>query len=184
MPRMVYSSETAAAFDMPLCAIDEISRHRDKTLSFLAVQVISLFTSCYQFSDMAKRRLHSTQLWRAGVQRQTVLTTQRMYIYIRMRRCGVYGLAIHYKKIARILREKIVGISSEYRYSDDIPTKQVVENNSSEFLLSSEIPRNFPTEFRGNKLPRKFRGSLVCRKCPWNIPRENFVGIFPRTFID
>ncbi|KAF2598062.1 hypothetical protein F2Q68_00008508 [Brassica cretica] len=90
----------------------------------------------------------------------------------------------HYKKTARILREKIVGISSEYRYSDDIPTKQVVGNNSSEFLLSSEIPRNFPTEFRGNKLPRKFRGPLVCRKCPRNIPRANFVGIFPRTFID
>ncbi|KAF3520331.1 hypothetical protein DY000_02059317 [Brassica cretica] len=65
-----------------------------------------------------------------------------------------------------------------------MPTKQVVGNNSSEFLLSSEIPRNFPTEFRGNKLPRKFRGPLVCRKCPRNIPRENFVGIFPRTFID
>nr|VDD31266.1 unnamed protein product [Brassica oleracea] len=48
----------------------------------------------------------------------------------------------------------------------------------------TEIPRNFPTEFRGNKLPRKFRGSLVCQKCPRNIPRENFVGIFPRTFID
>ncbi|KAF2562208.1 hypothetical protein F2Q70_00016285 [Brassica cretica] len=85
---------------------------------------------------------------------------------------------------ARILREKIVGISSEYRYSDDIPTKQVVGNNSSEFLLSSEIPRNFPTEFRGNKFPRKFRGPFVCRKCPRNIPRENIVGIFPRTFID
>ncbi|KAF2613586.1 hypothetical protein F2Q70_00012784, partial [Brassica cretica] len=90
----------------------------------------------------------------------------------------------HYKKTAKILREKIVGISSEYRYSDDIPTKQVVGNNSSEFLLSSEIPRNFPTEFRGNKFPRKFRGPLFCRKCPGNIPRENFVGIFPRTFID
>ncbi|KAF3590270.1 hypothetical protein DY000_02027019 [Brassica cretica] len=90
----------------------------------------------------------------------------------------------HYKKTARILREKIVGISSEYRYSDDIPTKQVVGNNSSEFLLSSEIPRNFPTEFRGNKFPRKFRGPFVCRKCPRNIPRENIVGIFPRTFID
>ncbi|KAF3531051.1 hypothetical protein DY000_02044073 [Brassica cretica] len=72
---------------------------------------------------------------------------------------------VHYKKTARILREKIVGISSEYRYSDDIPTKQVVGNNSSEFLLSSEIPRNFPTEFRGNKLPRK----------------PNFV--FPRNFL-
>ncbi|KAF2565768.1 hypothetical protein F2Q68_00028062 [Brassica cretica] len=93
-------------------------------------------------------------------------------------------MAIHYKKTARILREKIVGISSEYRYSDDIPTKQVVGNNSSEFLLSSEIPRNFPTEFRGNKFPRKFRGPFVCRKCPQNIPRENIVGIFPRTFID
>ena len=90
----------------------------------------------------------------------------------------------HYKKTAKILREKIVGISSEYRYSDDVPTKQVVGNNSSEFLLSSEIPRNFPTEFRGNKFPRKFRGPLFCRKCPRNIPRENFVGIFPRTFID
>ena len=90
----------------------------------------------------------------------------------------------HYKKTSKILREKIVGISSEYRYSDDIPTKQVVGNNSSEFLLSSEIPRNFPTEFRGNKFPRKFRGPLFCRKCPRNIPRENFVGIFPRTFID
>ncbi|KAF3594944.1 hypothetical protein DY000_02024245 [Brassica cretica] len=78
----------------------------------------------------------------------------------------------HYKKTARILREKIVGISSEYRYSDDILTKQVVGNNSSEFLLSSEIPRNFPTEFRGNKLPRKFRGPLVCRKCPRNIPTD------------
>ncbi|KAF3534579.1 hypothetical protein DY000_02036930 [Brassica cretica] len=93
-------------------------------------------------------------------------------------------LFTHYKKTARILREKIVGISSEYRYSDDIPTKQVVGNNSSEFLLSSEIPRNFPTEFRGNKFPRKFRGPFVCRKCPRNIPRENIVGIFPRTFID
>ena len=93
-------------------------------------------------------------------------------------------LDTHYKKTTKILREKIVGISSEYRYSDDIPTKQVVGNNSSEFLLSSEIPRNFPTEFRGNKIPRKFRGSLVCQKCPRNIPRENFVGIFPRTFID
>ncbi|KAF3602495.1 hypothetical protein F2Q69_00035474 [Brassica cretica] len=93
-------------------------------------------------------------------------------------------LAEHYKKTAKILREKIVGISSEYRYSDDIPTKQVVGNNSSEFLLSSEIPRNFPTEFRGNKFPRKFRGPLFCRKCPRNIPRENYVGIFPRTFID
>ncbi|KAF3544107.1 hypothetical protein DY000_02009803 [Brassica cretica] len=92
--------------------------------------------------------------------------------------------SLHYKKTARILREKIVGISSEYRYSDDIPTKQVVGNNSSEFLLSSEIPRNFPTEFRGNKFPRKFRGPFVCRKCPQNIPRENIVGIFPRTFID
>ncbi|KAF3546368.1 hypothetical protein DY000_02002853 [Brassica cretica] len=71
----------------------------------------------------------------------------------------------HYKKTARILREKIVGISSEYRYSDDIPTKQVVGNNSSEFLLSSEIPRNFPTEFRGTKFPRK----------------PNFV--FPRNFL-
>ena len=91
---------------------------------------------------------------------------------------------MHYKKTTRILREKIVGISSEYRYSDDIPTKQVLGNNSSEFLLSSEIPRNFPTEFRGNKFPRKFRGSLVCRKSPRNIPRENFVGIFPRKFID
>ncbi|KAF3589378.1 hypothetical protein F2Q69_00028660 [Brassica cretica] len=90
----------------------------------------------------------------------------------------------HYKKTAKILREKIVGISSEYRYSDDIPTKQVVGNNSSEFLLSSEIRRKFPTEFRGNKFPRKFRGPLFCRKCPRNIPRENFVGIFPRTFID
>nr|ACG60687.1 transposon related predicted protein [Brassica oleracea var. alboglabra] len=77
----------------------------------------------------------------------------------------------HYKKTSRILREKIVGISSEYRYSDAIPTKYVVGNNSSEFLFSSEIPRNFPTEFRGNKFPRKFRGSLVCRKSPRNIPR-------------
>ncbi|WZZ32629.1 hypothetical protein YC2023_016030 [Brassica napus] len=101
-------------------------------------------------------------------------------------RIYVIGFTImrYYKKTTRILREKIVGISSEYRYSDDIPTKQVVGNNSSEFLLSSEIPRNFPTEFRGNKLPRKFRGSLVCRKGPRNIPRENFVGILPRTFID
>ncbi|KAF3552972.1 hypothetical protein F2Q69_00014920 [Brassica cretica] len=90
----------------------------------------------------------------------------------------------HYKKTARILREKIVRISSEQRYSDDIPTKQVLGNNSSEFLLSSEIPRNFPTEFRRNKFPRKFRGSLVYRKSPRNIPRENFVGIFPRNFID
>ncbi|KAF2602905.1 hypothetical protein F2Q70_00026960 [Brassica cretica] len=95
-----------------------------------------------------------------------------------------HALGSYDEKTARILREKIVGISSEYRYSDDIPTKQVVGNNSSEFLLSSEIPRNFPTEFRGNKFPRKFRGPFVCRKCPRNIPRENIVGIFPRTFID
>ncbi|KAF3525780.1 hypothetical protein F2Q69_00046259 [Brassica cretica] len=47
-------------------------------------------------------------------------------------------------------RRNFVGISSEYRYSDDIPTKHVVGNNSSEFIFSSEIPRNFPSEFRGN----------------------------------
>ncbi|KAF3598919.1 hypothetical protein F2Q69_00038721 [Brassica cretica] len=55
-------------------------------------------------------------------------------------------------------------MSSEYRYSDDIPTKQVVGNNSSEFHISSEIHRNFPTEFRGNKLPRKFRGPMFVGK--------------------
>ncbi|KAF3540082.1 hypothetical protein F2Q69_00019695 [Brassica cretica] len=98
--------------------------------------------------------------------------------------CFIMLSTFHYKKTSRILREKIVGISSEYRYSDDIPTKHVVGINSSEFIFSSEIPRNFPSEFRGNKFPRKFRGSLVCRKCPRNIPRENFVGIIPRKFID
>nr|VDD46516.1 unnamed protein product [Brassica oleracea] len=46
-----------------------------------------------------------TLLERAGVQRQTVLAMLRI---------------IHYKKTSRILREKIVGISSEYRYSDAI----------------------------------------------------------------
>ncbi|KAF3505011.1 hypothetical protein F2Q69_00040334 [Brassica cretica] len=87
---------------------------------------------------------------------------------------------IHYKKTARILREKIVGMSSEYRYSDDIPTKQVVGNNSSEFHISSEIHRNFPTEFRGNKLPRKFRGTpILCflgisSEIPRYIPRISF----------
>uniref|UniRef100_A0A0D3CEE3 t-SNARE coiled-coil homology domain-containing protein n=1 Tax=Brassica oleracea var. oleracea TaxID=109376 RepID=A0A0D3CEE3_BRAOL len=60
----------------------------------------------------------------------------------------------------------------------------VVGNNSSEFLLSSEIPRNFATEFRGNKFPRTFRGPLVRRKAPRNIPMENVVRIFPRNFVD
>uniref|UniRef100_A0A0D3BLD0 Uncharacterized protein n=1 Tax=Brassica oleracea var. oleracea TaxID=109376 RepID=A0A0D3BLD0_BRAOL len=40
------------------------------------------------------------------------------------------------------------------KISDDIPTKQVLGNNSSEIYFSSEIPRKFPTEFRGNKFPR------------------------------
>ncbi|KAF3610470.1 hypothetical protein DY000_02047218 [Brassica cretica] len=71
-----------------------------------------------------------------------------------------------------ILREKIVGMSS------DIPTKQVLGNNSSEILFSSKIPRNFPTEFRGNKFPRKLRGPPVRRKSPRNIPRENVLGIY------
>ena len=44
-----------------------------------------------------------TLLERAGVQRQTVLATQRMYIYIRMRRCGVYGLAICYHRIVCVV---------------------------------------------------------------------------------
>uniref|UniRef100_A0A0D3DYB2 Uncharacterized protein n=1 Tax=Brassica oleracea var. oleracea TaxID=109376 RepID=A0A0D3DYB2_BRAOL len=47
-----------------------------------------------------------------------------------------------------------------------------------------ELPRNYTDEVLPRYIPRKFRGSLVCRKCPRNIPRENFVGIIPRKFID
>uniref|UniRef100_A0A0D3D8P4 Uncharacterized protein n=1 Tax=Brassica oleracea var. oleracea TaxID=109376 RepID=A0A0D3D8P4_BRAOL len=62
------------------------------------------------------------------------------------------------QKTARILREKIIGISSEYRYSDDIPTKQVVENNSSEFFFprtsgvvtAIAAPASLKVEFEGN----------------------------------
>uniref|UniRef100_A0A0D3DLM9 Serine-threonine/tyrosine-protein kinase catalytic domain-containing protein n=1 Tax=Brassica oleracea var. oleracea TaxID=109376 RepID=A0A0D3DLM9_BRAOL len=54
----------------------------------------------------------------------------------------------------------------------------VLGNNSSEIPFSSEIPRNFPTEFRGNKFLRKLRGPPVRRKSPRNISRENVLGIY------
>ncbi|KAF3522760.1 hypothetical protein F2Q69_00048699 [Brassica cretica] len=66
--------------------------------------------------------------------------------------------------------------------SDDIPRKQVLGNNSSEIHFSSENPRKFPTEFRGNEFPRKLRGPPVRRKGLRNIPREKFLGIFRWTF--
>ncbi|KAF3510271.1 hypothetical protein F2Q69_00000457 [Brassica cretica] len=59
-----------------------------------------------------------------------------------------------------------------------MPTKQILGNNSSKIPFSSEIPQNFPAEFRGNKFPRKLRGPPVRRKSPRNIPRENVLGIY------
>lgn len=47
---------------------------------------------------MVQRRLHSTQLWGAEVQRQTVLATHSIY-YILTRKCEVYGLAVYYHRI-------------------------------------------------------------------------------------
>ncbi|CAG7877550.1 unnamed protein product [Brassica rapa] len=54
-------------------------------------------------------------------------------------------------------------------------------HKSSEIHNSSEFRRNFPTEFRGNKIPRKLRGHNVRRKVPRKIPKE-FRWSNPRKF--
>uniref|UniRef100_A0A0D3E6U2 Uncharacterized protein n=1 Tax=Brassica oleracea var. oleracea TaxID=109376 RepID=A0A0D3E6U2_BRAOL len=56
--------------------------------------------------------------------------------------------------LSGILREKIVG------------------NNSSEIHLSSEIPRKFPTEFRGNPNSSEFPRTTSSSEIPRNIPRK------------
>uniref|UniRef100_A0A0D3AU71 Uncharacterized protein n=1 Tax=Brassica oleracea var. oleracea TaxID=109376 RepID=A0A0D3AU71_BRAOL len=62
---------------------------------------------------------------------------------------------------------------NEGRFPRNIPTNRFLGIFRGK--RSSEYSEG-PTEFRGNKIPRKFRGSPVCRKCPRNIPREDFVG--------
>lgn len=63
--------------------IDAIMEGGSSETSGLAIQIVW---------DVVQKCLHSTQLWWAGVQRQIVLATLRIYIH--MRRCGMCGLAI------------------------------------------------------------------------------------------